>query len=190
MSPPVEGVSRMRHQLLAVVLGLVVACTVAEAQIEAITSDGRRVILEEDSTWRYAEEGEVAPSAAGPPPEEGHALLTVERVVSQPHACTLGLRLHNRLPYEVRNIVPQFSAYTADDVRYVTIFQSFTGLKPTDDQYREVTFPGRPCEQIARVQIHGADRCSMGDLDRFTATGGECLQRIVVAPSGRFNLSK
>lgn len=169
--------------LLAAALAMPAA---ALAQMEAVTTEGRRVLLQPDFTWRYAESAPAAPAATGEP----SLMLRVEKVVPRGTSCILGVRMVNGLPYEVRSIVPQFSAVTADGITYTTVYQSFDNIRPTDGRYAEVVFRGIGCADIARVQVHGADRCSMGDLDRFSALGGECLQRITVAPSTLIGIGK
>jgi len=39
------------------------------------------------------------------------------------------------------------------------------------------------CPEIARLKVVGGDRCSMGELDRFSPEKGICLERVRVVPS-------
>ena len=44
-------------------------------------------------------------------------------------------------------------------------------------------FRGISCQEIARLQVSGGDRCVMGDLDRFSFDSGVCLSRVRVVES-------
>jgi hypothetical protein len=166
--------------LAAGLLAGLVAWGGAAAEQIVRDGDGRRILLHDDHTWEYLD-AEV--------PEE-RVVLSVERLDSGPNHCTVGLRLENLLGEEVRSLVPQFSAFTEGDVRFETVFQSFSWIKPTQDQYQEIRFSGISCDGIERVQVHGADRCSMGDLSKFSFERGECLRHIEVVRSPLIQIGK
>jgi len=160
---------------IAAGLALVVLCAVrpSYADFEVTAPDGRRILLKDDKTWSYVE------AKAGDKPLD-MAQLRIERKIELTNACRFGLRMVNTLPYEIRSLVPQFSAYNSKKVLYDTVFMAFSRLRPTDSQYREIQF-GLPCAEISRIQVTGGDRCEMGDFDRFNSLPGECLKRIQLA---------
>jgi hypothetical protein len=163
----------------------------ALADFEVTAPDGRRVLLKNDNTWRYVE-SKPSPAAAGKDDkpvadtaakQTGEAVLQIESRADVDRNCRIQLRLANHLPYEIRSLVPEFSAYRASGVIYDSVFASFQFLKPGDEQRREVRFRGIACQDIGRLQVGGGDRCDMGDLDRFTPVRGKCLALIRVVPS-------
>jgi hypothetical protein len=81
--------------------------------------------------------------------------------------------------------VPYFSAYRTSGVVYDTVSSasSFSTLKPGDRQDREFDVNGLPCQEIARGQVVGGDRCEMGDLHKFSEVKGQCLARVRVLSS-------
>ncbi len=172
----------MGKGLSAVVLALVLAGTSAWGDMRLITPHGRRVLLKDDHTWQYVE--------AANEPEVAQVSLEVVRIVPSPNACRIGLKLVNATSILVTSLVPQFTAYTRDQVPFDTVFQAFTGIKPTNSEYQEIQFTGIDCEDIAYVLVHGADRCSMGELSKFSATKGECLKRIAVRKSDLIRILK
>jgi hypothetical protein len=180
----------MRH--LALLGGALLAPLVAlgsAADIELTTPDGRSVLLKEDRTWRYADEPADAkpkPAAEAPAADkkaEGEALLSLEGRIEGNRTCRLQLRLVNNLPYEIRSIVPELAVYRQNDVPYDSLFIGFSFVKPGDSQRREVRFNGIDCKDIVRVHVGGADRCEMGELDKFTPGRGMCLARLRVVAS-------
>lgn len=176
----------MRFPSHPLVVAFVVASCIAPlsataAEIEATTSDGRRVVLDDgNSTWRYADD-----AAKGPGKDEPMAVLRLERRIERGNNCRFEMRLINNLPYEIRSFVPYYSAYKANGVVYDSVSgaSSFGFLKPGDAQTRDVEFNGIPCKEIVRVQVVGGDRCDMGDLDKFTTAKGQCLARVHVLES-------
>ena len=161
----------------------------ARADFELASPDGRRVLLKDDGTWTYAE---AKDSATVTPKQEGDAVLSVERKMKGENSCRFVVQLVNNYPYPIGNIVPQFAAYRPDGVIYDTVFTSpaFSRLKPGDRQQREVQFSGITCSDIARVQVKGGDRCEMGDLDKWSATKGQCLERLRVVASDLVRFDK
>ena len=162
-----------------------VELTPSHVGVEGVTvlmPDGRRALLRDDHTWVYIE--------TGPAPVEGTALLEVANVQDATRSCKIGFRLTNNLGYQLRSLVPSFSAYTSGGVRYETVSKSFHSIKPTRDQYQQIRFNGIACGDIERVVVHGADRCNMGVIDKFNEEEGECLSLITVVPSKLINVTK
>jgi hypothetical protein len=156
----------------------------ALADFELAGPDGRRILLKDNGTWRYVEATER--QAAGETTKEaGEAVLRLERRTERGNNCRFALRLVNNLPYEIRNLVPFYSAYRANGVLHETVasLSAFTALKPGDKQEREIEFSGIACQDIARVQVVGGDRCEMGELYKFTQGEGLCLARVRVVAS-------
>jgi hypothetical protein len=166
---------------LALLAGVLAPLSAARADFELTGPDGRRIVLKDDGTWRYADAAREAPAAAKPPKEE--AVLTLERRVEVGPNCRFGVRLVNDTSYEIRNIVPFFAVYRANGVKYDSRGVGFFSIKPGNSTYREIEFQGITCQEIARLQVTGGDRCIMGDLDKFSSEAGACLERVRVVPS-------
>ena len=165
-----------------ITLGICLLSGLAKADIEALTAEGRRVLLKDDMTWSYFEE-EVAE-------ETEYISLTVVRKMEMPDTCKLGIKLENHLAVDISTLVPQFSAYIGENIRFQTVFKEFSRIRPTLTQYREILFTNIACRDIHYVQVHGADRCSIGELNRFSPLKGECLKKIRVIPSDVFKMIK
>src|SRR5262249_39941739 len=146
----------MNSPLPILVAMLVLASSTAiaapEDDIEAKTSDGRRVLLNANGTWRYAE-AEPA-SARGAAQDEATAQLKLERMIERGPNCRFEVRLVNDLPYEIKSFVPYYSVYKANGVIYDSVSgdSSFGFLKPGDSQTRQVEFAGITCKDIVRIQ--------------------------------------
>jgi hypothetical protein len=167
---------------LALLLGALAPFSVARADFEVAGPDGRRILLKDDGTWRYQEAvGDEKPAER--PKVSGEGVLSLERRVEEGPNCRFGLRLANNTNYEIQNIVPYIAAYRDNSVMYDTRGIGFFSIKPGNSLYREVVFQGITCAEIARLQVTGGDRCVMGDLDRFSAEAGKCLERVRVMPS-------
>jgi hypothetical protein len=178
--------------LTAIALLLVAGMTTAGsagADFELTGPDGRRLLLKDDGTWKYLQEKGKAVDA---PTSDGVAILVLERMGPRGNGCQLAVRLENKLPYEIRSLVPYYSVYRADDVIYDTSSggQGFSSIRPGDTQSRQVEFQGIPCSEIRRVRIVGGGRCQMGDLDRFSATPEQCLARVRVVGSDLVRFEK
>ena len=171
---------------------LVALATIANstrADFEVTGPDGRGILLKEDGTWQYLQERR--PVADSPKPD-GEATLVLERMGPYGYGCKLAVRLENKLPYEIRSLIPYYSVYRPDGVIYDTSSggQGFGSIKPGDTQSREIEFPGIQCKAISRIQVVGGSRCQMGDLDRFSATSEQCLARVRVVRSGLVRFDK
>src|SRR5262245_42684194 len=193
---------QMRGLLACGMLGYALAIA---ADFEVQGPDGRRALLKGDGTWRYVTQKDTAKSGEAPRKAEkrkvvGDAVLSLERRerVSD-RECLFGLRFTNDFPHIVQSFVPTFSARRAnDDVAYDSLTAAFQAVKPGDSQNREIIFRGISCQNIARLQVSGGDRCVMGDLARFDSEEGRpraaplaegaCLARVrvVASPLVRF----
>jgi Protein of unknown function (DUF3157) len=165
------------------------------ADIEVTGPDGRRILLKDDGTWRYVQTKEKEASkdkseAKDKSKEKAQAVLRLERKTALGNSCRYGLRLDNNLPYEIRSLVPSFSAYRQNGVVYDKVLSAFQAIKPGDSQVREIDFRGIPCDEIARVHVQDGDRCVMGDLDRFSYETGVCLERVRVVASDLVRFDK
>ena len=182
-----------RHSWMAAGLALLVAgltaATAARADFEVTGPDGRRIVLKDDGTWRFRD------AALKEQPREklsvtGEGVLTLERRIDAGPNCRFGFRLQNDTNHEIRNIVPTFSVYRASGVLYEARTLGFYSINPGNSAYREVVFQGITCQEIARLQVSGGDRCVMADLDKFSSTGGACLERVRVVPSDLVRFEK
>ena len=163
----------------------------AQADLEVAAPDGRRILLKDDGTWQYVEATDKD-QTEGKAKQEGEAVLTLVRRIERGTNCRFELQLVNNLPYEIRSLVPYYAAYRANGVLYDTVASgsSFAAMRPGDTLRREIEFVGIPCPDIVRVQVVGGDRCSMGDLDKFNATKGQCLARVRVVASDLVRFDK
>jgi hypothetical protein len=172
----------------ALLFGTLAPLSAAWADFELTAPDGRRVLLRNDSTWRYLD-AEKEPTT-DKPVVKGEGVLTLERLVEQGPNCKIGLRLKNDTNYEIRNIVPRFVVYRTSGVAYEARTLAFYSINPGNSLYRETTFGGITCKEIGRIEVTGGDRCVMGDLDKFSYTGGACLERVRVVPSNLVRFDK
>ena len=108
---------------------------VLAADLEAVTTDGRKVILHSDRTWQYLDEI----STGGEDLEK--LLLSLRRVSSVGSTCNIVVRLQNSSTYPITSLVPQFSAYNEDDVVLLTVFEDFLSIKPTFHQDASISLP-------------------------------------------------
>jgi hypothetical protein len=202
-----------RFRLACALGAAVLGAAPAAADFEVTAPDGRRILLKDDKTWSYVEApaakaqaskpGAKAPDAASKEAasgdkakdgakealaaekkkDEGEAVLHLEGKIAGNRICRFQLRLVNNLSYEIRSLVPEFAIFRANGVQYDSQFAGFSFIKPGDMQKREVRFNGIACEDIARVQVGGGDRCEMGEFDKFSSVRGECLARVRVVAS-------
>ena len=179
---------------VAASVGLFTSMAVApavRADFELTGADGRRILLMDNGTWRYIDAADES-KGASKSKEQGEAVLFLERKIERGNNCRFALRLVNGLPYEIRSLVLYYSAYRANGVIYDTVSSgsSFASMKPGDKQLREIDFMGIACPDIVRLQVVGGDRCDMGELDKFSATKGQCLARVRVVESALVQFDK
>jgi hypothetical protein len=150
--------------------------------VVVVTPDGRRVLLRNDHTWEVIEVEQEDPATS--------AVISVANISGLRNACKIGLRLENNLGYKIKSLIPSFSVYTKKGVLFETVSKSFSSIKPTKKQYRQIQFIGITCEDIGHVRIHGAGHCSMGLMDKFNEAEGECLSHIYVQASDLIKITK
>lgn len=118
------------------------------------------------------------------------AVFNVNVRKSFPDACLFGITVTNNLPYKIKSISYRVGAYINGDVFHSQVTRNFFEIKPTEQQYREVTFHQISCDQIDRLSINDPGRCSLGELDRFAAEPGDCAKFTDVAPSSLIDVVK
>lgn len=175
------------HPMPTTALLLALACTAAHADFELRDGKGRRILLKDNGTWRYVDAKDAAAAAAAAAsaasaPAAPQAELRLVKRSDSPVGCAFEFVLTNKLPYEIRSLVPEFAAVRANGVAYAEQTVGFTTIKPGDTRQRALRFDGIACADIAKLQVQGGDRCEMGDLDRFSADKGACLGRVRVLP--------
>lgn len=173
----IETVKGLRAALVAA--GLAVLAAGALADFELKDEQGRRILLKDDGSWRYADA--AAPAAPAKPVLQ--AELRLERRIEAPGGCRFELVLSNKLDYEIRSVVPDFTVLRTNDVAYMTQLTGFGPVRPGDEHRRALQFAGIGCGEIAKLQVHGGDRCEMGELNKFTESKGACLALLKVLPS-------
>lgn len=185
--------NRLSPRMLLLVAGVALSHT-ARADFELTGPDGRRFLLKDNGTWQQLEADGKAQSdeKPGKEGEQAQAVLTLVRKVETANGCRFAAQLVNTLPYEIRSLIPYYSVYRANGVIYDTVSSNsgFTALKPGDKQVREFQFVGITCQDIARVQVVGGDRCAMGDLHKFSDGKGMCLARVRVVASDLVRFDK
>lgn len=185
------------RSLVAVVL--VGTCAVpAHADFELRDAAGRRILLRDDGTWLYVDDKPAVvaetPAASAAAAAETVAVQTAELELvgrsDTPAGCQFELQINNTLPYEIRNLVPDFRAFRNGGAPYATQTAAFIGIRPGDELVRRVRFPGIRCADIEKVQVLGGDRCEMGDLERFADVRGACLARVKLRPTTMVRFEK
>ncbi len=116
------------------------------------------------------------------------ALLSVERQKQHATACQYWLKLENRLPFKIRSLALRFSAYVHDPnyekpVLYDSDIKSFSELRPTDSQYRDVFYEYMDCSKIAYIQVQDTGRCAAGTMNKFSSQSGDCIRFVEIQPS-------
>ena len=185
--------ARLNWGLAACVFGLL-AAPLAYADFELADAQGRRIVLKDDGTWRFAD-GKPASASAGAASAAASkdarlAQLELTRRIDAPGNCSFEFTLTNALPYEIRNIVPDFTVLRANGVEYLTQNVGFELIRPGDLRRRQLRFDGISCAEIATLKVSGGDRCEMNDLNRFSEGKGDCLARVRVLPSQLLKFEK
>lgn len=162
----------------------------ARADFELTDSQGRRIFLKDDGTWRYVEpEGDTKDKDSGATPV-AQADLQLMRRVEAAGGCQFSFMLTNQLAYEIESLVPAFAAQRTSGVIYATKSIGFAAVKPGDSRVRQLLFEGISCRDIVKLQVLGGDRCEMGELNRFTDGKGKCLALVRVVPSDLLKFEK
>jgi hypothetical protein len=171
--------------MIAVAVAALLHASLALADSEVTDSQGRRILLKDDGTWKVIDEGKAKPDKP-----EVRAELSLVRAVGTPGSCTLDLSLKNLLPYEIRTLVVNLAAVKADDVVYRSQLADFITIRPGDSRQRSVRFDGIACPDVAKIRVSGGDRCEMGELNRFSEAKGACLALVNVLPSSMLKFEK
>jgi hypothetical protein len=165
----------------------------ALADFQLTDAQGRRILLKDNGTWSFVEGGDAGadksadPSAAAPT-VQAELQLVLRR--DAPAGCQFNLMLTNHLPYEVESLVLEFGAQRANGVVYASKSTGFASVRPGNRASRSVVFEGIACQDIARLQVLGGDRCEMGELNRFSDGRGRCLALVRVVPSDLLKFEK
>lgn len=123
---------------------------------------------------------EVEPVTGG---DGRRAVLSLHKRYAAADACTFGLTLTNRLPYKITNIAFRFAARPEDTAFHRQVASNFFEIDPGKDQYREISFPGIPCDKIGQLRVTDPGRCALGDLERLSSRPGDCIRRVRIAAS-------
>ena len=170
-------------RFVVVPLGLCIAAQQpAWADVEVRGPDGKRILLKDNGTWRHLDAEVPAAGTTTGTATDLAELQMLERADS-PGGCSFSLALRNQLPYEIRSLVFEFSALRANGVVYTSLGLGFGPVKPGDVYRRELRLMGIACQDIARLQVRGGDRCDLGDLNKFSEPNGQCLAMVQVMPN-------
>jgi hypothetical protein len=157
----------------------------AGADFELTDPQGKRILLKADGTWRYVDSKPAAAAKDMPQAE-----LALTRRIEAPNSCTFEFVVTNALPYEIRNIVPDFTVLRGNGVAYLTQNVGFELIRPGDQRQRQLRFDGIACADIGTLKVSGGDRCEMAELNRFSEAKGDCLARLRVKPSPLLKFEK
>jgi hypothetical protein len=116
------------------------------------------------------------------------ARLSVVRKKQHATACQYWLKLENRLPFMIRNLALRFSTYLKSNnynrpVLFDSDVRSFSRLRPTDTQYRDIFYEDVECDDLSFIRVEDAGRCALGGLTKFSAQIGDCAKYVEVEPS-------
>ncbi|MEO8545011.1 MAG: hypothetical protein ABI434_15600 [Burkholderiaceae bacterium] len=159
------------------------------ADMELVAPDGRKVLLKDNGSWSYIDAKTASTIEAKETKVEQATLSLGSRTPFGPN-CRVDLTMTNHLPYEIVQVVPYFSAFRANGVMHQSLGLGFQNVRPTSSRTRVVEFVGISCDDIARIQVVGGDRCEMGELTKFSPNEGQCLARIRVVPSDQLKFEK
>ena len=177
-------------RFVVVPLGLCIAAQQpAWADVEVRGPDGKRILLKDNGTWRHLDAEVPAAGTTTGTATDLAELQMLERADS-PGGCSFSLALRNKLPYEIRSLVFEFSALRANGVVYTSLGLGFGPVKPGDVYRRELRLMGIACQDIARLQVGGGDRCDMGGLNKFSEPNGQCLALVQVMPNEVLTFNK
>jgi hypothetical protein len=177
-------------------LGLCIAAQQpAWADFEVRGPDGKRILLKDNGTWRHLDADDsaaTATAAAGTSTVNAKDLAELHMLqrADSPGGCSYSLALRNKLPYEIRSLVFEFSALRANGIVYTSVGLGFGPVKPGNVHRRELRLTGIACQDIARLQVRGGDRCDMGDLNKFSEPNGQCLALVQVLPNEGLTFNK
>jgi hypothetical protein len=114
----------------------------------------------------------------------GKAVLSLHKRKSFPEACTYGITLTNNLNEMITNISFRFAAHIKGGVFYKHVTRNFFRLRPTDHQYKEITFTGISCNEVDYLKVTDPGRCAVGKtMTKFSTGPGDCIRLVDIAPS-------
>ena len=154
--------------------------------------------LKDTGTWRQLETEDPAaaattaatPTATPTATTINLAELQMLQRADSPGGCGFSRALRNKLPCEIRSLVFDFSALRASGVVYTSLGLGFGPVKPGDVHRRELRLMAIACQDIARLQLRGGDRCDMGGLNKFSEPNGQCPALVQVLPNKRLTSNK
>lgn len=155
--------------------------TIAWSNQQALTDDGRRVLLKDDGSWEYVRAGDEP---------AGQIRLSLEKVESLSQGCRLGLRLHNGHSIRIDSLVLHVSAFKPGPILYETVTRGFAFIKPTLSQYKPVMFRGIQCNEIEHVEVEPARNCSIGELTKYSEDRSLCSRLVTVETSDQLTILK
>ena len=176
--------------LLAALLGALWPLP-ALADFQLTDAQGRRILLKDNGTWSYVDDSGTetgTDAAAATPTVLAELQLLLRR--DAPAGCQFGVMLTNTLPYEIESLVLEFAAQRANGVVYASKSTGFASVRPGNRSSRPLVFEGIACQEIAKLQVLGGDRCEMGELNKFTDGKGLCLALVRVVPSDLLKFEK
>lgn len=158
------------------------------ALLAALLATGGCADMATDLGWRKAAE-------PAPPPKETRmapvtsagrsaAVLSVHTKKEYENACKYGLTLTNNLPDMIKSLSFRLTAIIDGKVPFDSQTKSFSDLRPSEQQYRELVFQGIRCTQIGQIEVSDPGRCTIGDLNRFNAAPGDCAKFSELAAGG------
>jgi len=106
------------------------------------------------------------------------------------NACKFGISLTNNLPYKITDLSFRFTALINGNVPFDAQTKSFSELRPSEQQYRELIFQGVRCDQINQIEVTDPGRCTLDTLNRFNSAPGDCAKYSDLAPGGLISLVK
>jgi hypothetical protein len=109
-------------------------------------------------------------------------VLSLHQQTKLPNSCGYGLTLTNNTSVVVRDIIFRFTAYNSEAVFLDAATSQFFGLKPTQNQYQEISFPFA-CDRIAYIEVSDPDGCVIGNLTRSNAKPGDCIRHVDIPPN-------
>jgi hypothetical protein len=162
----------------------------ARADFELTDARGKRILLRDNGTWSYVDSADAATEkgAAATPAVQAELQLLLRR--DGPAGCQFGLMLSNELPNEIESLVLEFAAQRPNGIVYMSKRMGFSSVKPGNRASRALVFEGIACQDVAKLQVLGGDRCEIGELNRFNDEKGRCLALVRVAPSDLLKFEK
>lgn len=158
------------------------------AALAALLAVGGCADMATDLGWRRAAPPAPAPKETRMPPVTSTgrpvAVLSAHARIEYENACKLGLTLTNNLPDKITSLAFRMTALIDGKVAFDSQTKSFSELRPSEQQYRELIFQGVRCTQIKEIEVADPGRCALGELNRFNAKPGDCAKFTDIASGG------